>query len=230
MTKQLPYPYTQDQLIAFLKAINCNPYPVPLPPEKLASLRFAKYREFNGETVALPNVLKQILLIDQDYALGYDSNRFLYPLFDCLDHDTGIFYSVDLGQIMTEWVNYQQEELGGQEAEDGQANHLVFKWNPFNKAPSVLPFGHIGDQQLFFYVAEPSQQAATPPLAAALQPEYPIVRLDTQEFSLWISEISLVHYMGNIADCDMSAFEAQLEGCQDQFKDLSCQEFYGMVE
>lgn len=230
MTKQLPYPYTQDQLIAFLKAINCNPYPVPLPPEKLASLRFAKYREFNGETVALPNVLKQILLIDQDYALGYDSNRFLYPLFDCLDHDTGIFYSVDLGQIMTEWVNYQQEELGGQEAEDGQANHLVFKWNPFNKAPSVLPFGHIGDQQLFFYVAEPSQQAATPPLAATLQPEYPIVRLDTQEFSLWISEISLVHYMGNIADCDMSAFEAHLEACQDQFKDLSCQEFYGMVE
>lgn len=230
MTKQLPYPYTQDQLIAFLKAINCNPYPVPLPPEKLASLRFAKYREFNGETVALPNVLKQILLIDQDYALGYDSNRFLYPLFDCLDHDTGIFYSKDLGQIMTEWVNYQQEELGGQEAEDSQANNLVFKWNPFNNAPSVLPFGHIGDQQLFFYVAEPSQQAVTSPIAAALQPEYPIARLDTQEFSLWISEISLVHYMGNIADCDMSDFEAHLEACQDQFKDLSCQEFYGMVE
>ena len=212
MTKQLPYPYTQDQLIAFLKAINCNPYPVPLPPEKLASLRFAKYREFNGETVALPNVLQQILLIDQDFTLAYERNQILYPLFDCLDHDTGVFHSVDLGDVMTEHLRYSK------------GRDLDFKWISYDTAPCILPLNHVGEQQLYFYVADPIHADTVKSQSTPLQNEYPICRLDPHDFSLWISEISLVHYMGQMANCNMSAFDAHLAACIDGVKHLIDQE------
>lgn len=218
-TQKIYYPYSQERLITFLKAINCNPHPVPLAPEKLERLRFAKYRDFNGETVPLPHVLQQILLIDQDFALGYDSNRFLYPLFDCLDHDTGIFHSVDLGLIINDWAQSQRK------------TKLVYKWNNFDKAPSVLPLGHVGEEMLFMYVCHrPVDLISDIPNKQPDPIEYPIARLTTPDFGFWVSELDLAHYMGQIARWDMHDFDWHYQDCVRRYKPLLRHEFHMMLE
>lgn len=200
-------PFTPDQLETvqiMLHDLNQNPHPRPMPADAIARLRLARYRSFNGDTLPLPFSVRMILAYDQDFMLR-QGVPLLRPLLKLLDTTTGVVHSAQMHNIMATGLPPE--------------GNSTFTWNVFDQAPALIPLLHTGDQHVFIYVT-----------ALDYIQEYPLVRFDPQEVSLWLSEAHLWHYMYAMAPYDateqLAPLDAFLKQKEAQFKALLDQEFY----
>lgn len=156
-------PFNTDQLETvqvMLHDLNQNPHPRPMPADAIARLRLAQYRSFNGDTLPLPFSVRMILAYDQDFMLR-QGVPLLGPLLKLLDTTTGVVHSAQMPDIM---ATVLPPEVSA-----------TFTWNVFEQAPALIPLLHTGDQRVFIYVS-----------ALDYIQEYPLVRFDPQEVSLWL--------------------------------------------
>jgi hypothetical protein len=190
--------YSREQLIECFAGLNQNPTPNPMSEIEIDALSFSKYRNFNGEVTAIPNTIKILLAYDKDFMVvaGY---KLLSPLFDALDPKTNIIHSVNLDKLLSF-------------IQPGMEN---FKWNNFENAPSLIRLNHHGDQLVFIYVGHADEYQ-----------EYPICRIDTQEFCLWLSGDCFMHHIFDMAGIDLSNYENYLEVVSERNKTLLDQEYF----
>jgi len=173
-------PEQYQPLHEYFKLINLNPILNPMNESEIDSLSFSKYRNNSGETMPLPASLQLLLSYDKDFML-YENQKLLQPLLDNLDSKTGIISSSNLNDYFRKWFP-----------------ETTMYWNNVENAPAILPLYHRGDQLVFFYVSNLDNN------------EYPICRFDPTEFSLWISEINLIHYVFS-NHYDMTEYENYLD-------------------
>ena len=194
----MEYTYSREQLTECFAGLNQNITPNPMSELEIDALSFSKYRNFNGEVVAIPNTIKILLAYDKDFMIVAGC-KLLEPFFATLDIKTGIIHSVNLDKLLSD-------------IQPGMEN---FKWNNFEIAPALIQLNHAGDQLIFIYVGYTCEYQ-----------EYPICRIDTQEFSLWLSGDSFMHHIFDMAGVDLSNYENYLEVVSERNKTLLDQEYF----
>lgn len=190
--------YSREELMGCFAGLNQNRIPNPMSEFEIDALSFSKYRNFNGETVAIPNTIKILLAYDKDFMIVAGC-KLLKPLFSTLDIKTGIIHSVNLDKLLSD-------------IQPGMEN---FKWNNFDNAPALVQLNHDGDQLIFIYVGFADEYQ-----------EYPICRIDTQDFSLWLSGEGFMHHIFDMAGLDLSHYENYLEVVSQRNKILLDQEYF----
>lgn len=191
-------PYSRQELTECFAGLNQNPTPNPMSEMEIEALSFSKYRNFNGKVVDIPNTIKILLAYDKDFMIVAEC-KLLETFFATLDTKTGIIHSVNLDNLLT----YVQPRLQD------------FKWNNFENAPALIRLNHHGDQLIFIYIGYTDEYQ-----------EYPICRIDTQEFSLWLSGDCFMHHLFDMAGIDLSNYENYLEVVSERNKILLDQEYF----
>lgn len=194
----MEYTYSKEQLIECFAGLNKNRVPNPMSELEIDALSFSKYRNFNGEVVAIPKTIKILLAYDKDFIIVAGC-KLLEPFFATLDIKTGIIHSVNLDKLLSSI----QPEMDD------------FKWNNFENAPALIRLNHHGDQLIFIYIGHYDEYQ-----------EYPICRIDTQEFSLWLSGDCFMHHIFDMAGIDLSNYENYLEIVSERNKTLLDQEYF----
>ena len=190
--------YSREELIECFAGLNQNRIPNPMSEFEIDALSFSKFRNFNGEVVAIPNTIKILLAYDKDFMIVAGC-KLLEPLFATLDTKTSIIHSINLDKLLS----------------DIQPEMQDFKWNDFNNAPALIRLNHHGDQLIFIYVGYTDEYL-----------EFPISRIDTQEFSLWLSGDCFMHHIFDMAGLDLSHYENYLEVVSERNKTLLDQEYF----